>query len=379
MKSPAIAFLAFLAFCLSVHAASPVAKGFPGWEGVVERNYIHGRMISSSDLRHKAAMVIEIENDDGFMKSLEAVSNFYFMLPKVDGHISWDLLSDEDFPRGKILLVSLFGRRWDPARLRELRNDKSVGSKFLRHKVPFYYKACPAGADDGKGPKKKRPYGYVFSPDGEKPLWEGTLDAAGIAAAVEACEAAEKKTIRWKPLTGIEDLSKLPAVEKHIKAGKMKPALAAAEAAIKSKDPEISRQGQIVYDAIEQFKSDLVHRIGLEAYVAPARAYADMKRLVRLFPAERKNIAEFERALARDRQVVVLGKMMEKVLLIKSPGYAPKPDQVKKDIQLVKRWKRMLKPMSEDKNTRIAGQAMLLMSLLDEVEAEAAAKLPAGK
>jgi hypothetical protein len=163
-------------------------------------------------------------------------------------------------------------------------------------------------------------------------------------------------------------------VAKKLEKGKMKAVVAAAVAAIKSKDPETSKQGQIVYDAIEQYKSDLVYRIVLEATSAPARAIADVQRLVKMFPQEKKRIAEFESVLSKNREILSIAKMMEKVFQLKDPSYAPKTAQLKKDLQLLRRWKRSLKALGEHANTTVSGQALLMMTLLEELEAEVAAK-----
>ena len=51
----------------------PVAAGFPQWQGAVPRNYIRGREITASDLRHRAVVVIDVDdnandNDDSHIR-----------------------------------------------------------------------------------------------------------------------------------------------------------------------------------------------------------------------------------------------------------------------------------------------------------------------
>lgn len=373
----------FVIFGASAFAAPavPVADGFPDWIGLEPRNNISGRLITPSDMRHKIAMVIEIDCDDKFKDSVLLASRYASLNPKPLGHsTSWEVLKDEEMPRDSILLLSVFGKKPNEEMIAEIASDKKRGSLiFSRHiqatrTLPsVYYNVRLAGADY-ENPERKRPYAYVFSHEGGKPIWEGSLNEKNAPELSKAIAAARKRLPQWKPLTGIDDLTKLPAVAKNLEKGKMKAVVAAAVAAIKSKDPETSKQGQIVYDAIEQYKSDLVYRIVLEATSAPARAIADVQRLVKMFPQEKKRIAEFESVLSKNREILSIAKMMEKVLQLKDPSYAPKTAQLKKDLQLLRRWKRSLKPLGEHANTTISGQAMLMMTLLEELEAEIAAK-----
>lgn len=55
----------------------PVAEGSPAWKGVVSKNYLMGREITDSDLRHRVAAVIEVKADETlhaqFVKSGEMI------------------------------------------------------------------------------------------------------------------------------------------------------------------------------------------------------------------------------------------------------------------------------------------------------------------
>lgn len=381
MKNLIAPFLAVCGICAVAAPKDPLAEGFPYWEGLEPRASISGRLVTSSDLRHKVAMVIEVDCDDKFKESMLLAARFAGMNTKPSGHVSWELMKDEEFPRDTIMLVSVFGKKPNEEMIADIASDKKLGSLLfskppavLRYLTPVYYNVRLGGVDY-EDLERKRPYAYVFSHEGGKPVWEGSLDEKKVADVRKAIAAARKKLPKWKVLTGIEDISKLPAVAKSLEKGKMKAATAAAIAAIKSKDPETSKQGQIVYDAIEQYKSDLVYRILVEAQSAPVRALADVQRLVKMFPQERRRLAEFEGVLSKNRDLQSLGKMMEKVLQMKDPSYNPKPAQLKKDLQLLNRWKRSLKGICENSNTLISGQAMLVTSLLDELASEVSARV----
>ena len=63
MKLAATFVFASLAFALDAAPAKgeTVADGYPSWSGVSDKNYLRGRMISASDLRHRALVVIELD------------------------------------------------------------------------------------------------------------------------------------------------------------------------------------------------------------------------------------------------------------------------------------------------------------------------------
>ena len=59
------AVLSILALAAAAGAAPlPVAEGFPAWSGLNEKNYLYGRELSPSDLRHKVTVVFEIAPTD---------------------------------------------------------------------------------------------------------------------------------------------------------------------------------------------------------------------------------------------------------------------------------------------------------------------------
>jgi hypothetical protein len=349
---------------LSVAGLIASAATFPDWQGIEQKNYISGRMVSASDLRHKVAVVIEIDNDDKLAQNMKLADKFETLSEVVLRNGSWETLRDEDFPRSTISFVSIFGKKPKPSQLS--RRSKAV--------MPVYHNVKLVGVDYDKT-ERKRPYAYVFSAEGGESIWKGELTEASVDAVRKAVNSAKKKVPAWTPLTGISDLSALPDVAKYYKSGKIKNMTAAAMAAIKSKDPEISRQGQIVYDAIEQYKSDLLFRISIEFTVSPVKAYADAQRLVKLFPSEKKKLVEFDAFLSKNREVATLGKMMEKALLLRDPMYNPKPAQLKADIQMLKKWQNLLKLMAKEADVTYSGQMLLLSSILEDLISEASSRI----
>ena len=48
-------------FAAPVARMEPVAAGFPAWQGVTPKNHVLGREITPGDLRHRVAVVVEVE------------------------------------------------------------------------------------------------------------------------------------------------------------------------------------------------------------------------------------------------------------------------------------------------------------------------------
>ena len=111
----------------------PVAEGFPIWTGVTDKNYVQGRELCPSDLRHKVTIVIEIEPAE------KLVDHFEAMIPLVTRSSSFALgfganWEDAALPRDFITVISLrgMGKKEVQAYKDLLDNkDKSIKDKTL--------------------------------------------------------------------------------------------------------------------------------------------------------------------------------------------------------------------------------------------------------
>ena len=148
-----------------------------------------------------------------------------------------------------------------------------------------------------------------------------------------------------------------------------KTALAKLKAGIADKNPEKAKEAQIMYDAINQFSSDLKQRITLEYRSAPARAYVDARRLFRYFPQEKKALAQVDLYLKNNKTALTLGKMFEKYIEWSRPDFTFKnTSEAKKAAQLVNTWKKPLEKMASDtSNTVLQGEASLILAQIDGI------------
>ena len=116
MKLAAALVFASIAFVLDAAPAAKgevVAEGYPSWNGVSDKNYLRGRMISVSDLRHRALIVIELDPaDPKLIEQLPMFSRLASFDPLASSHgIIWE---NYVLPRDMLILISFRGKRNEP-------------------------------------------------------------------------------------------------------------------------------------------------------------------------------------------------------------------------------------------------------------------------
>ncbi len=352
----------------------PVAEGFVDWEGLTPKNYLMGRLLTPSDLRHKAVVYIVL---DGEKLTTDKVPDLYTLssiaqLP-ADHLTQWET---EELPRSKIVVVSVrnFVAKKTPADFAAIfkppkGTETTETTKYTcwsSNKVPFYRDLRPVG--EAELTADKLPYVAVYGGEGTEPLyakekWEAA-DMKGVRAAV-------KKAVdglgEWKAPLGVPE----PQFYKKVAAdfAKGKPAqgmLNQLKTGIKSKNPEQAKEAQIMFDALNQYKSDLILRIQLEFSAAPARAYYDFQTLVKYFPAEKKRLQDIDAKIKANKEIGALGKIFEKILLWSQDDYVCKnKGEVNKNVQELKKYKKMLETLANSENAQLQGEAMLFQTQID--------------
>lgn len=159
----------------SVSPVDPVAATFADWRGVEDDNYLMGRKIVPSDLRHKVTVVVVLNSKNKLLEQLLLAEKI--MPLRVVGVGKSDVFSWK-FPRHGITVFSCRGDVTHDAlreALREGKKDKKKAKslKCLAQRGCCYYRDLSfVGAPDPTG---KFPYAYVMGPSGINPLWHGQL------------------------------------------------------------------------------------------------------------------------------------------------------------------------------------------------------------
>ena len=386
-----VAFGSAVTFAAPVAKTDPVAEGFPAWQGVVAKNYILGREICPSDLRHKTTVVIELEANDSLHAQLLKAGELVALDPNTATSFgeNWET---RVLPRHTIVLLVIRGggktvleslqaamkmpKEADEAEVRLMANVKSVC-------VPIYADITFEGAPDAGG---KYPFVYVMGPTGTEPLFKGPLDVAGIKGARAAAAKAKKAMgdAAWEPFFGtLPEEKRSPALLKTLLKGKTSktcPLAPVAKAILKdvvAKDAEKAAEAQIGYDALEQTRSDLVMRIKMEAPACPHRAWYDAQQLLKYWPGEKKRLDVALAKVKANPEAFKLAQMFSKVMVWADPEFTCKnAGEAKKIVQELTKMKKDLEKLKESKVVIVQNGAQLMDSQIDDLTSLIPTKVP---
>ena len=278
----------FAAIALAAAAAAaapgqkdPVAEGYMDWEGLTERNHLFGRPLTPSDLRHRAVAYVVL---DGAAFTNEKVLDFSTLAnvaPVPAAHATqWET---QEMPRSRVILVSMrnLPKGTDAKTFAALfRPPKGCDSDKAReystwglNRVAFYRNAKAAGEEELS--PDRLPYVAVYGGAGTEPIykkekWSPADDRKDLHAAMRKAASALEE---WTPPLGVAEPQFFKKAAADFEKGKPTAGiLAALKAGIKSKNPDQAKEAQVMFDAINQLKGELLLRILLEFSAAPARA-----------------------------------------------------------------------------------------------------------
>lgn len=371
----------------------PVAEGYPDWQGLSEKGHIAGRELCASDLRHKVTVIIEVEPNEKLAEQLLAAASLASQGASVVETFGVDWMTLE-IPRNSIVLVSSCGTGGSKEHAMILDTLKAKGkdektsqslSLYRGNACSVYDNVTFTGAPDGTG---KRPFAYVMGPEGKEPLFQGQVTKDSLKDAVAAIQKGKKQIAnwenKWKPFYGnIPEPKFHPQLAKALekgKAGKVSPLDPVAKAILKdvtSADAERAKEAQILFDAINQTRSDLELRIRLEASESPHRAYYDIQEVLKYWPMEKKRVDAVYAKLKGNPEVEAMAKAFCKLMVWSDPNFTPRnAAEVKKIVQELNKMKKGLKVPKESKNIQVQNAALLVDVKVDEVLSVMSSRMP---
>ena len=370
----------------------PVAEGYPDWQGISAKSYIAGREICPSDLRHKVTIVVMVEPNEKLESQLVLASKLVQRTGMTSGLGVGSNWEDTELPRNAIaVVVSVLNCKSHEAIQTVLKPTKTRAQEVLSaistmsgNGCSFYENLTFTGAPDNGG---KLPYVYIMGPTGKEPLYKGELNAAAVKEGVNAIAKGRKEIdgweTKWRPFFGNvaepkfnTSLAKVLEKGKTAKLAPLAPVSKALLTDVKSKDPERAKEAQILYDAIEQTRSDLVLRIQLEAGACPHRAYYDIETLLKYWPMEKKRLEAAYAKLKANPEVEPMGKMFCKLMEWSKPDFTCKnAGEAKKIVQDLNKMKKALEKAKESKNITVQNGALLLDMKVDELISAIPAKV----
>jgi len=359
-------------------AADPVAEGFPAWEGLEAENRVCGRALCPSDLRHKITIVVEIEPTDE--KSAIAQMALAAKFTRVDSTFGMQnssvLWKRKEVGHRVSLVVVNYGDKDSPAVIKKTLAGKvaDVGKDIVRLKamrIPVYNRGVAfPGAPQASG--GKRPFVYVMGPEGTKPLYSGALDAKGSAAVVKLVKKESASLPNWRrfygPLEEVKHFRKFSQALDPAKPKPLAPVMQKIKKGISSKDPEEAREAQILFDAVEQTRSELVYRISMEAVSCPHLALYDLSLHSRYFPMDKKSVEVYADMVKRNSDAQKLCAILKDVLAWSDPEFACKnKSEAKKIVGKLKGMKKTVEKLKEAKSLPIQNGAYVLSGEIDQL------------
>lgn len=355
----------------------PVAAGYPDWE-VTPAQHLFGAEITASDLRQRLTLVFEFPGKD-LLRELESIGTVQELLETPIGmqgewlNVNWMGL---EWPRKVKLLLSHRGdTALKPEAFTELmakKVDQKTNPGFVairKNKPSIYEQVRFAGGPEAQG---KSPFVYLMGESGLTPLWTGEWKGKSTLAEL-------KKVLK-------EQIAKLPewhdfygsVLEPEFFKAQMHKAIAAKKGfagllpvlkkGIASKNEATSKEAQILYDAIMQYRGDLSHRVLLEAKQCPPRAICDGNSILKAFPDAKKSLAPAMEEARKEPDAEVLAKMLTQILVWDDPDFVCKnAAEAKKNVATLEKFNKTIEPYTESKSKRIQDAACLIRGRIEDL------------
>jgi len=391
MMMSAATLVAAVVLAAPPEKADPVAANYIDWRGVTPKNYLCGREIVPSELRHKVTVLMEIEFTDKFDEQLEFIAKIVYQNPMSAGFgsegVNWEAV---EVPRNLLPVLSVCNLKNRGAFLEALSgktNDKEVARQRLALKgwgCSTYQDVTFVGKPDSTG---KLPYVYVMGPEpGKEPLYHGELKAANMKDVMAAIVKGRQQIAAWSAEGSGKQawcwfygnvpnpkyntsLAKTLEKAKNPKVVKcpLDPVMKELLTAVKSPDEEKANEAQVLYDAIVQTREELKLLIRHEAATWPHRAIYDIGRLYRFWPTEPKK--QFEKVYLQMKQfpqAEAYGKIYARAMALSDPSFIIKnKSEMKKIVAELEKYKKKIYADRESTVLAIQNAALLLDMKLD--------------
>ena len=380
-----------------VAKTEPVAEGFLVWQGVSQKNYIYGREICPSDLRHRVVVVMEVEPNEKFFDQVLLMGKVAIVNPVTYPNDSenWET---RVLPRHTIVLVSVRGGGKnvvvDVKRGLSLPKDSTGKTRDLNMLEWRYLNCMKSGGvsyyadvvcQSTPNSAGNRPYAYVLGAAGTELCYKGPLNEGTVNDIKAAAVKAQKNmSAEWIPFYGSVLKPKFCTIlGKTLEKGKTAktcPLASVSKSLLKdivAQDKERAAESQVLYDAIEQTRSDLLLRILLEYKECPYRAYYDSQMLLKYWPGEKSRLDVVAAALKENPEVRKLSQMYCKVMIWADPEFTCKnAGEAKKIVGELSKMKKDLEKLKESKVIAVQNSALLMDAHVDELIDAIPSRLP---
>ena len=382
MRTIAVVVLAALVGLPAVGAPAkggvPVAEGYPAWTGVTPQNHLDGReILSPSYLRQRITYIVEVDAEHA-AEQLEIAGdlsrrNFSANTFTERGE-NWETLKAMPHEPLVVYVVRNLKPKDKPTFRRTIRPKSSTDTPGLWQieslSAPVYADITFDGAPDNGG---KFPFVYVMGYEGTEPIWKGTFDANARVLMDRAVgpykKAAAEKGLAWRPYFGFvaepthfTGLPALLASEKPVDGF-----TASLLKGIVSKDPEVAKEAQMLYDGLEQTRDDYIMLATGAMKPCPHAAAYFAGVAGKRWPKARKRLANVLTAVKTNAEAKPLVVMFAKIAQWSDPNFVCKnAGEAKKIVAELTKMKKALEPLKENANNiTVQNGALTLDGLVD--------------
>lgn len=363
---------------MSTQAAVPevVAPGFPMWVGLEAKNHIAGRVLTPSDLRQRITVVVELQAT-AFKEQALATAE----LAGIGANLYRESVVWEEYKLPRALIVYSVVGNLPSGAYAGLRNDKTLKSP-LKNAVAamnIYQGVSFKGGPQAEG---KYPFVYVMGPEGEKPVYAGQYGKTGFKDISEVARATRKSIPVWRPYFGsVADDNHYPQLAKCLEKGQpnLTTVLKSIQKGISSKKEDLARESQILYDAINQRRSDLIYLISLEAANCPHMAYFHLQELFARWPSSKKDMASYVEKFKSVPDLEMVAKTFVLYRQCSDPEFSPASlGEAKRLAAQLMKQKPMLEKLKTSSNVMVQNAAFKMLGDIEAVAESLASRVGVG-
>lgn len=375
-----------IALCAPRGGEAPVAAGYPAWTGLTPKNYIAGRvLVSGGDLRQRITVVVEFDaaktaeqlEKTGTLSELCGFRTATGLSP------CWEKLV---LPRDVMVIYVARNVKSHEAVIEGMKAKdrvKQTGLTALEaNGSPVYEQVSFNGAPSAEG---QYPFVYVMGCEGVEPLLKTAFKGKQVTAnAIRKVIASERKKLKeanlsWRPFYGYACESKhCKDVENALKGVKsLEPLEAKLLAEVLAGDAEAAKEAQMLYDGLEQAKSDMIWVARKSMRRSPHVAAHKLGMLVKYWPSAKKSVADLSDKLKAKPGSQPLVKMYPKIAQWSDPGFVCKnAGEAKKIVAELNKMKKTLEPLKESADdVNVQNGALLMDGMVDELIATIPSKV----
>lgn len=348
----------------------PVASGFADWTGFDTALPGNDYPLTASDLRGRFAVIVEIKgaNAGDAVSQIKEACSLQGLGFNVTSATDWNFGTRR---RDVIVVFNIHGQGGDI--YERIKKDESL-KKAMRQKYSLYTDVTFKGAPDSGG---EYPFVYVIAPFGTEPIYKGKFNRKTTRNEIDAAIAkANGKT--WRDYYGyVEKAGHVKGFDAAVASGK---SLAQTETLLRKTvtggAPEAAKEAQMLLDAVELERNNLLFRAEKSYKAAPLSAMYDLDEFARRWPSQKKETAGLYSKASSAPDVATAYKAYKVFRECSMEDYSPKDEAAAgKAAAEIRKFKPLLEKLKGSNTITVQNAAFTMLQLVDTLPDELPGKV----